>query len=362
MRELRARGVACDLAGKEEICRKIAKRLKRVHSRGMTAAALVKAASIDMAELVREALDGGDEERARQITDEADALHEVMFDFLRGDSPAAGVQPAAAVEPAVRAFFGSGGAGEATRVRLSTIHKAKGGEADRAFILQPEHIPWPFGSPREAEQEKNLEYVAKTRAKAELIFLIHCESRMGTIDLDPLFHQPATPPHEEGVRESGEAVPPRGEGRDGDAADVAGAAAVWTVQELAAEAPKDFDDCGGDSDGGERFLRRFLRQAGMTGSLGEWDRRQLVALCVRERPAWEVRRVLACPGEYPGHAAMLRLASSDASHSGRKGISSACRTVLLLVHPDQNRTDGAAEAATRIIAARDALLARAGSH
>jgi hypothetical protein len=77
----------------------------------MTAAALVKVALSAMAELVHEALDVEDEERTRQVTDDADALREMMFGFLRGDSPAAGVQPAAAVDPAVRAFFGSGGVG-----------------------------------------------------------------------------------------------------------------------------------------------------------------------------------------------------------------------------------------------------------
>lgn len=57
---------------------------------------------------------------------------------------------------------------------LSTIHKAKGLEADKVFIIKPQFLPlvwkgqlsWQFG------QEKNLEYVAYTRSKSELYFVI----------------------------------------------------------------------------------------------------------------------------------------------------------------------------------------------
>ena len=57
-------------------------------------------------------------------------------------------------------------------ISLSTVHKAKGLENDRVFIacdsLMPSksaHLPW------EVEQEKNLQYVAYTRAKTYLGFL-----------------------------------------------------------------------------------------------------------------------------------------------------------------------------------------------
>ena len=58
-------------------------------------------------------------------------------------------------------------------VTLSSIHKAKGLEADRVFILQPKGV-----GPRrdkmqrwELEQEANLDYVAATRAKLELCYV-----------------------------------------------------------------------------------------------------------------------------------------------------------------------------------------------
>lgn len=53
---------------------------------------------------------------------------------------------------------------------LSTIHKAKGLEADRVFIIRPDQIPLPNSKGWQYGQEKNLEYVAITRAKNELIY------------------------------------------------------------------------------------------------------------------------------------------------------------------------------------------------
>jgi ATP-dependent exoDNAse (exonuclease V) beta subunit len=62
--------------------------------------------------------------------------------------------------------------GRTEGITLSTVHKAKGLENDRVFIacdsLMPSksaHMPW------ELEQEKNLQYVAYTRAKTYLGFL-----------------------------------------------------------------------------------------------------------------------------------------------------------------------------------------------
>lgn len=58
-------------------------------------------------------------------------------------------------------------------VWLSTIHRAKGLEADRVFILKPEKLPlrWKGQQAWELEQEMNLLYVALTRAKQTLYFI-----------------------------------------------------------------------------------------------------------------------------------------------------------------------------------------------
>lgn len=58
-------------------------------------------------------------------------------------------------------------------VMLSTIHKAKGLEADRVLILCPHKLPltWKNQLDWQLEQELNLKYVALTRAKKELVFV-----------------------------------------------------------------------------------------------------------------------------------------------------------------------------------------------
>lgn len=53
---------------------------------------------------------------------------------------------------------------------LSTVHKIKGLEANRVFIIRPDLLPMTTVKPWQFVQEKNLEYVAYTRAKLELIF------------------------------------------------------------------------------------------------------------------------------------------------------------------------------------------------
>lgn len=57
-------------------------------------------------------------------------------------------------------------------VVLSTIHRAKGLEADRVFILDPDLMPSRYAvQDWELVQERNLEYVAVTRARKHLIFI-----------------------------------------------------------------------------------------------------------------------------------------------------------------------------------------------
>jgi len=53
---------------------------------------------------------------------------------------------------------------------LSTVHKAKGLEANRVFIIRPDLLPLPNVRSWQWVQEKNLEYVAITRSRLELIY------------------------------------------------------------------------------------------------------------------------------------------------------------------------------------------------
>jgi len=56
--------------------------------------------------------------------------------------------------------------------KLSTIHKAKGLEAETVYILRPDLLPAPFAKTASAiEQEMNLKYVAVTRSLNTLFFL-----------------------------------------------------------------------------------------------------------------------------------------------------------------------------------------------
>lgn len=62
---------------------------------------------------------------------------------------------------------------EHKKIILSTIHKAKGLESNRVHIAGHDLMPSPFATePWEKVQEKNLQYVAYTRAKKELTFLV----------------------------------------------------------------------------------------------------------------------------------------------------------------------------------------------
>jgi DNA helicase-2/ATP-dependent DNA helicase PcrA len=58
-------------------------------------------------------------------------------------------------------------------VWLSSVHRAKGLENDRIFILKPELLPGPWAEEGtwQYEQEMNLKYVAFTRSTNELIFI-----------------------------------------------------------------------------------------------------------------------------------------------------------------------------------------------
>ncbi len=64
---------------------------------------------------------------------------------------------------------------DAASVWLSTVHRAKGLEARRVFLLRPDKMPlaWPGQQPWEQEQERNILYVALTRATETLTYVLH---------------------------------------------------------------------------------------------------------------------------------------------------------------------------------------------
>lgn len=85
-------------------------------------------------------------------------------------------EPDATIETLIAdilALFGEAQEGVQTMVTLSTIHKAKGLEFDRVFILDADqHMPSPWAKQDwQRQQEDNLAYVAITRAKRELRYI-----------------------------------------------------------------------------------------------------------------------------------------------------------------------------------------------
>ena len=67
-------------------------------------------------------------------------------------------------------------ADEKTGICLSSVHKAKGLEADRVFIVEPQTLPAPWVKKDwEREQEDNIHYVAITRARKELVYVPQSE-------------------------------------------------------------------------------------------------------------------------------------------------------------------------------------------
>ncbi len=92
--------------------------------------------------------------------------HDCIACFTEDQSTAGGVIQR------IEAIFTDNKHGEG--VMLSSIHKAKGLEAKRVFLLQPEGatIPHPMAkTPQQREQESNLLYVAITRAIEELVYV-----------------------------------------------------------------------------------------------------------------------------------------------------------------------------------------------
>ena len=79
-----------------------------------------------------------------------------------------GCRTVAELESRIQQVFSDDKAG----VTFSTVHKFKGGEAERVFILEPGLMPHPRASQDwELVQESNLIYVAQTRSKKELYFV-----------------------------------------------------------------------------------------------------------------------------------------------------------------------------------------------
>jgi DNA helicase-2/ATP-dependent DNA helicase PcrA len=95
--------------------------------------------------------------------DELACLRAVVDDAVRG-----GVTTLKGLEARIDGLFGDARG----MVTLSTVHRAKGKEAENVFILLPHLMPLPNAeTPEEREAEDCVRFVAMTRAKQKLVFV-----------------------------------------------------------------------------------------------------------------------------------------------------------------------------------------------
>ncbi len=132
---------------------------------GFTVRGLPDALAAYVARLEREQRDAGgsDARVAMAIASAQDraATIQVIADATRPHDTAA-------LKEAILALFADE---EGRYVSLSTVHKAKGLEAERVWIVAPEKMPHPKAtSPQQRIQEENIRYVAFSRAKEALYF------------------------------------------------------------------------------------------------------------------------------------------------------------------------------------------------
>lgn len=106
-------------------------------------------------------LDQNKENQAMALEDKRDCI----MIFVKKATTVGGI-----IEEIKRVFDGN----EEGEIMLSTVHKAKGLEADNVYILATERMPHPYGS----LEENNICYVAITRAKKNLFY---CGPKPGKI-------------------------------------------------------------------------------------------------------------------------------------------------------------------------------------
>jgi len=107
----------------------------------------------------------GDDARAEAIHDQCEAVKFVITAYPDAQS-------IDALTDKIESLFGDGKKFSEV-VTFATIHKSKGLEADRVFILAPDKLPLRAKNmtPEQVQQEGNLDYVARTRAKHTLVYI-----------------------------------------------------------------------------------------------------------------------------------------------------------------------------------------------
>ena len=159
-----SKGIACRVEGREigTGLLKLARRWKIA-----TLDALIKKLDDYEARQTAKFMSKGQEDRVQIVVDQVECLRVVIDRCL-----VAGKTQISDLVESVTSMFGDTPDGQQPRVlTLSTVHKSKGREFKRVFILgRQKYMPSPYAKQEwQAVQESNLEYVAITRAMVELI-------------------------------------------------------------------------------------------------------------------------------------------------------------------------------------------------
>lgn len=112
----------------------------------------------------------GKEEKIEQLQDQVECLRVIINRCF-----AKNIQTVDGLVAEIESMFGDTPPGQPANVlTLSTCHKSKGREWPRVFILgRKRFMPSPYArKPWQQLQEANLEYVAITRSKQELVDVI----------------------------------------------------------------------------------------------------------------------------------------------------------------------------------------------
>lgn len=139
---------------------------KLAKRRGFSIQNILEILNTYMWEQVERWMKKGDEGMAESVRDQCGALR-VIIEAAQEKGMAYSTD---AIKVEIGALFSDKDSG--SRVTLSTIHKVKGLEAKRVFILRPDKLPlnYPGASPSSVQQERNLDYVARTRAIDTLVY------------------------------------------------------------------------------------------------------------------------------------------------------------------------------------------------
>lgn len=161
-------GIGCCVEGREigEGLIKLATRWKTVRTLGQLSDKLAEYKIEEMQKWLAK----GHEERAQAIEDKVETI-QVIIDKLIND----GKNSLYDFSTFVRSLFGDTKPGEIARVvTFSTIHKSKGREWQTVYFLDKEGtLPSKYARKEWQQlQESNLEYVAITRSKSELVYLV----------------------------------------------------------------------------------------------------------------------------------------------------------------------------------------------